>query len=64
MREREIRTPDYNLLFCKAIITDEGRIFLEHKNGKRMEQIPIEVFLTEINGLIQGCSLKLHIEMK
>lgn len=64
MREREIRTPSYNLYFCKAIITDDEKLFLEFKNGKRVEQIPGETIIAEINDFMQGCSSKLHITMK
>ena len=64
MREREIRTPDYNLYFCKAIITDDKKLFFEFKNGKRVERIPAETILAEINDFMQECSSELHIEIK
>lgn len=53
MIEKEIRTPQMNLLFCKMIITDEGNKVLEIKNGKRVEQLPVEIFLAEINNYQQ-----------
>ena len=61
MREKEIRTPHLNLLLCKAVITDEGKLFLELKNGKRMERLPMEEFLVEINNFTQGQIPKLHM---
>lgn len=61
MREKEIRTPHLNLLFCKAVITDEEKLVLELKNGKRVEQLPMEEFLAEINSFTQGQTPKLHM---
>ena len=49
------------LLFCKLIITDEGKKVIEIKNGKRVERFPVELFLAEINDFMQEESLKLHI---
>lgn len=61
MKEREIRTPNLNLLFCKAVLTDEGKLVLELKVGKRVERIPVEVLLNELNDFVQGSVPKLHI---
>jgi len=64
MIEKEIRTPQLNILFCKMIITEEGKIIMELKNGKRVEQVPLEAFLTEVNRLISSEILKLHIAIE
>ncbi|MBR2407842.1 MAG: hypothetical protein IKB07_02685 [Lachnospiraceae bacterium] len=61
MKEKEIRTPKLNLLFCKVIVTAEKKIVLELKNGKRMEQVPIERFLAEIEDFTKGDIPKLDI---
>ena len=61
MREKEIRTRELNLLFCKMILKEEGKVVLELKHGKRTEQIPIEELVAEINTFTQGCATKLHI---
>lgn len=61
MREMEIRTPNLNLLFCKVIITESGELVLELKNGKRVERIRLEQFVSEINDFTRGCSTKLNI---
>ncbi len=61
MREKEIRTPNLNLLFCKIVVTDEEKIVLELKNGKRMEQVPIDMFLAEIEAFTQGDMSKFNI---
>ena len=54
MMEREIRTPNLNLLLCKLVLTDEGKLVLELKNGKRVEQLPVETLYYEINNFLQG----------
>lgn len=54
MRVKEIRTPHLNLLICKLVITDEGKMVLEFKNGKRVEQYPVEDFHREINSFKHG----------
>ncbi len=64
MKEREIRTPSYKLLFCKAIVTEEDKLVLELKNGKRIEQVPAETFFAEINRFMKESASKLHIEIK
>ena len=61
MREKEIRTPNLNMLLCKLVYTEKGEIVLELKNGKRSEQIAIKAFIEEINDFIQDCASKLHI---
>ena len=61
MREHEIRTPHYNLLFCKVVINDDNQLVIEIKNGKRVEQFPVEALLTEINGFTSGIMPELHI---
>ena len=61
MREKEIRTRELNLLFCKMILKEEGKVMMELKHGKRTEQIPIEELVAEINTFTQGCATKLHI---
>lgn len=61
MMEREIRTPCQKLLFCKLVFTNDRKLVLELKNGKRVEQLPIDVFLNEINNFAQECAPKLHI---
>lgn len=61
MREREIRTPNHNLMFCKAVLTEEGKVMLEFKNGKRSDRLSVEEFFAEINNFAQGCVPKLHI---
>ena len=64
MKEREIRTPNLNLLFCKVVVTNEGKIFLELKNGKRMEQMPIELFWAEIEDFTKGGMPKVNIAVE
>lgn len=61
MKEKEIRTPNLNLLLCKVILTEEGKVMLEFKNGKRVEQLPMDVFVAEINDFTQECVAKIHI---
>ena len=64
MKKMEIRTPNLNLLFCKVVVTDEGKIVLELKNGKHMEQMPIEMFLAEIEAFTQGGMPKFNIAVE
>ena len=59
MKEREIRTPNLKLLFCKAVLTDEGELVLELKAGKRVERMPVEVLITELNDFAQGSISKI-----
>ena len=61
MREHEIRTPHHNLLFCKVVINDDNKLVIETKNGKRVEQFPVEAFLAEINSFTNGVMPELHI---
>jgi len=61
MREHEIRTPHHNLLFCKVVISDDKKLVIETKNGKRVEQFPMEAFLAEINSFTNGIMPELHI---
>jgi len=61
MREHEIRTPLYNLLFCKVVLNEENQLVIETKNGKRTEQFPVEALLAEINSFANGIMPELHI---
>jgi len=61
MIEHEIRTPQYNLLFCKVVLNEENQLVIEMKNGKRVEQFPVEMFLAEINHFTNGVRPELHI---
>ena len=54
MREYEIRTPQLNLLICKVILTDDNRLLLEFKNGKRVERMPEEMFWDKIDTFVQN----------
>lgn len=62
MTEKEIRTPKLNLLLCKMIITEERKLVLELKNGKRVEQLPLEAFLAEINAFMHEDKLHIIVE--
>ena len=54
MREYEIRTPQLNLLICKVILTDDNRLLLEFKIGKRVERMPEEMFWDKIDTFVQN----------
>lgn len=62
MKEKEIRTPQLNLLLCKIIMTEERELVLEFKNGKRVEQLPLEALLAEINEFMRGEQLHIIVE--
>lgn len=62
MKEKEIRTPQFNLLLCKMIMTEERELVLELKNGKRVEQLPLEALLAEFNDFLQGGKLHIVVE--
>lgn len=62
MKEKEIRTPQLNLLLCKIIMTEERELVLELKNGKRVEQLPLEALLAEFNDFLQGGKLHIVVE--
>lgn len=62
MKEKEIRTPQFNLLLCKMIMTEERELVLELKNGKRVEQLPLEALLAEINEFMRGDKLHIVVE--
>lgn len=64
MIAKEIRTPQLNLLLCKVVITEEENLVLELKNGKRVEQLPLDVFLTEINDFAKRYAPKLHNDVE
>ena len=61
MKEQEIRTPKYNLLFCKVVLNEENQLVIETKNGKRVERFPVEALLAEINSFTNGIMPELHI---
>ena len=60
MNTPEIRTPTHKLLLCKIKVTDPTHIFLELKNGKREEAIPLESFIAQINEFLPDSRLELH----
>lgn len=62
VKEKEIRTPNLNLLLCKIVLTEEGKLMLELKNGKRVEQLSVDAFLAEINDFAQECVTKFQTE--
>lgn len=64
MREYEIRTPKHNLLFCKVVINDDNQLVIETKNGKRVEQFPVEALLAEIKSFANGIMPELHIAIR
>lgn len=59
--EREIRTNDFNLLMCKMKLTEDNQLCFEIKNGKRVENLPLEVFVKKVNDFTDGKLPKLHI---
>ena len=55
MKEKDIRTKELNLLMCKMKLTDDHRVLLEIKNGKRTESIPLDYFLQVVNEFAESC---------
>lgn len=60
-RGEELRTSKYNLLMCIINRDENGGVFLEFKNGKRKDYVPLEQFVEKINKFIEGYNTELHI---
>ena len=56
----EIRTEKLNLKMCDIKLIDDNLMF-ELKNGKRVECIPLEKFVDDINKFAKDNNQKLHI---
>ena len=46
---QEIRTSEQNLLLCKLKSDKEDTANLEIKNGKRVDSLPLEEFIAQVN---------------
>ena len=64
VKEQEIRTTQHNLLFCKMVLLENNRLVLELKNGKRIDYIPLETFVCEVNRFLNGQFPKLHMTVE
>lgn len=61
VKEQEIRTKQHNLLFCKIVLLADNQLVLELKSGKRIDYIPLETFVHEVNRFSDGQLPKLHM---
>ena len=59
---QEIRTSEQNLLLCKLKSDKEDTANLEIKNGKRVDSLPLEEFIAQVNRFLISKGKKLYIE--
>ncbi len=58
---QEIRTSEQNLLLCKLKPANDDMANLEIKNGKRVDSLPLEEFIAQVNGFLISKGKKLYI---
>ena len=61
-KELEFRDKGYKLLWFKIILSNDYKVYITFKNGKRIAEYSLEDFVTEINQLLEGAKIKLKIE--
>ena len=64
VKEQEIRTKQHNLLFCKMVLLEDNQLVLELKSGKRIDYIPLETFVHEVNRFSNGQIPQLYMAVK
>lgn len=61
-KELEFRDKCYKLLWFKIILSNDYKVYITFKNGKRVAEYSLEDFVAEVNHLLDGTKIKLKIE--
>ena len=61
-KELEFRDKGYKLLWFKIILSNDYKVYITFKNGKRIAEYSLEDFVAEVNHLLDGTKIKLKIE--
>lgn len=57
----EIRTKKHNLLLGKIVMNEEKQVYLEVKNGKRVDYISLVCLMEQVNSSIENGMQKIQL---